>query len=320
NLVLKMDPENLDALKMLSMIYGKLGRNDERAISIYVKILDYGEPPPEIIKILANKLNEEGSGLHGQFRIKIFSRAVEFFPSNEKYWVSLIDLISEELELEPFTKILEAAYEKKIRISVCAEKLAKLAYDKGEIDKALIYAKTVLAHNPYKSEIYNLVGEILIEKGSLEEAKDVLNNALIYDSGNFYAYLNSAKVMHLMKNFPLALKYLERSLNINKYYLPGILLYAEISVERNINLDNAKNALKFVKDIYQSNWEISYWLAVINNLKGDSELALMQIDEALGFELNLESVLLKAEILKQDGKYQEALDFLNQQKDDINAP
>ncbi len=318
-MVLTLDPKNMDSGKMLSRIYAINGRNDERAFAVYKFSFSYGEPLPEVVKILANRAIEKNADLEKDFAIEVLKNAVDFFPSNTKYWSTLIDLLVGEFELEQYADFFERSFKKEIRVADCAEKLAEIFFERKDLDKALFYSVAALNQNPYKSNIYNLMGEIYIIRGDMEKAREVLEKAINYEQNGFAAYVNYANVMYELKNAPLALANLEKALKINSYYLPAVLKYASIAAEKNAELEKAKEYLRFIKEIYQKNWSIPYWLSVLNKKLGDYDIAVANAKEALEIEKNEEIVLLYSELLWESGNREDAINFLMPYRE-MNSP
>jgi hypothetical protein len=105
--------------------------------------------------------------------------------------------------------------------------------EKGRFNEAKPILKKLIDINPYNSEYNRIMGQILSEEGSQDEAIDYLIDALRLNSKNGWALLMMGNIFAKFKNdIPTALKYYDQALvaNVNDFISltnVGYLLFQE---------------------------------------------------------------------------------------------
>ena len=307
--LIDIDSNNIDALKILALIYSRKGRSDDKAMHIYVKSYQNGSNSPEIVRLLSNRFLEMTDFGDIEFTIKVLSKAVEYFPSKEKYWNLLLTLLVEHARTSEYKQIFEEAFEKKIKPILCAKQLAIINFDNNNYDNAILYCNNVLMGDPYDSQIYYVMANIHFIKENYKEAKEKIEAAITYSPDNFNNYFLYAQIMEKIGNIPLALYNLEKTLEINGYHLPSAINYARIAYENKVNLKRSIEFLKKIRDIYPNSWEIPYYMGMIFTEEKDLELAEVFAKESLDIEENEDNGLLMANIIEANNE-KSAIKFL----------
>ncbi len=100
-------------------------------------------------------------------------------------------------------------------------RVAELYTRRGEYQKALSFAQKALENSMYDPEANYIYGLISRRLGSLVEAKEALGWAARSMEFRSAAYLQLAEIVFVEKNFDLAARYAQRSIDFNKYNSGG---------------------------------------------------------------------------------------------------
>lgn len=121
--------------------------------------------------------------------------------------------------------------------------IAKSHSDKGETGKAVENYEQLLKYDASCSSAWSNLGLIYHEAGRVADAKYALNQALLYNPENPYAYCNLANVLYKNGEFEAAKNLALKGFELNNQ-LPAI---ASITALCYASLGDAENARKFCK-------------------------------------------------------------------------
>ena len=121
--------------------------------------------------------------------------------------------------------------------------IAKSYKDKKQIQKAIEYYELLLKHDASCSTAWSNLGLIHHEAGRAAEAKYALNQALLYNPENAYAYCNLANVLYRNGEFEAAKNMGLKSLQLNNQLSSS----ASITALAYASLGDEENARKYCK-------------------------------------------------------------------------
>ncbi len=121
--------------------------------------------------------------------------------------------------------------------------IAKSYKEKGQIQKAIEYYERLVKTDASNSTAWSNLGLIHHEAGRVGEAKYALNQALLYNPDNAYAYCNLANVLYRNGEFEAA-----RNMGLKSFQLNNQLSSAaSITALAYASLGDEENARKFCK-------------------------------------------------------------------------
>ncbi|MBN1064025.1 glycosyltransferase [Clostridium botulinum] len=135
----------------------------------------------------------------------------------------------------------------KIRLRKIKEKIEGLIYN-NNLDEAMHFLEQLQKIDSGDSDLYSMQAVILIMKNKLNEAEDVLKEALIIDNTNFDLNYNFAYLCELKQNYKESIRYYNKALNIcinSKQKEELILIIKDISIKYNITYVKDKEKLVF---------------------------------------------------------------------------
>ena len=188
NEVLKVEPNNLDALYLLG-IASYQGKKLDKAELLLRKALEI-KPLPDIYKALADVSVDKGS----------FEQAIMMYQS--------------AVSLDP--EYYEGYY-----------KLALIFHKLDQPDEALVYYERALVGMQDSAEIYNNIASILSTKGKIIEAINYYKKSLYFNPENFNAYFNLGNLYRSIKEYKQAIECFHKNIELNPsdseaYYCIGV--------------------------------------------------------------------------------------------------
>jgi tetratricopeptide (TPR) repeat protein len=208
--ILKVEPDNIDALRMLGGICYQLGDFDNAIIYIKKEI--------EIAPSNAIAYNNLGLVLQAKGvlteAINCFRKAVTLSPRVPDVYYNL------GLACQNAGQIDEAImnYQKAIQIEPglieAYNNLGVLLRAKGRLDEAIAWCRKALRMNPSNANIYNNLGLSLKDKGNIDEAIANYQKAINLNPDFAGAYYNLGIVLRNKGQFEESINYFQKAIQI----------------------------------------------------------------------------------------------------------
>ena len=209
--ILKIQPDNVDALHFLGILKYQLGNYDS-AIECIEKVLQRNPNDPDAYYNLG--LAFKGKG-HLDKAIACYQKALQFNPDFANAHYNLGTALQEKGQYDEAITHYQKALQLDPNLSGVYYNLGIISQDKGQIDEAITYYQKALQLNPNLSDAYNNLGLSLREKGQLDEAITCYEKALQLDPYYADAYSNLGNVFREKGQPNDAITYYQKAIELN---------------------------------------------------------------------------------------------------------
>jgi len=209
--ILRVKPNNIDAIRFLEMICCQLGDFDD-AIGYIKKEIQLTPSNADVYYKLGTVLRAKGlfSGA-----IDYFRKAITLNPHSPEAYYNL------GLALENTGQLDEAIlnYQKAVQIEPglveAYNNLGILLSAKGRLEEAITHFQKAIRINPNCADIYNNLGLALKDKGNVDEAIINFKKAFILNPALAVAYFNLGVALQDKRQLDEAINFYKKALQIN---------------------------------------------------------------------------------------------------------
>jgi len=196
--ILKVQPDDADALHLLGIIYYQLNNYDV-AIQYIRKALQFSPSDPDAYYDLGNALHEKGELDEA---ITYYQKALHFDPNFIEAYNNLGFALQDKGQLDEAITCYQKALQLNPNYTQAYNNLGYAFYLKqGQLDEAITCYQKALQLNPNYAEAYNNLGLALQEKGQLDEAITCYQKAIQHYPNFAEAHWNMALALLLSGNF-----------------------------------------------------------------------------------------------------------------------
>ncbi len=307
NLILTKDPEYIDALNAKGYVLMNIGEY-EKALECFNRALDLN---PDYIRVLYNKatlLQERGIEEAENIFDNILSRKDEDADLfNYKGWALLLKQEDENAK-KWFLKALFLDRNNVIYLRSLGYVYALLE----DFNKSMEFYNKALKINPNDPDTLQNKSLTLFFKGENEKAIKCIKKVLNINPYHFYSLILLGQILNQKEEYQKALKTFVNASKINPnalspLYLKGDTLRFLGEYKKAINV--YKNALKINEKSPESLNGIGHCLILLNNLKE----GIKYLDRVLSFDSSFHDAwAMKGAVLYDEKKFQEALECFNE--------
>ena len=162
----------------------------------------------------------------------LVNELIELVPGNLAYQLLKVEVLIRLQQFQDAQKINSIVLAANLDIFSAKYNQANLYYLKKEYQQAHTYAENLLKENAYSFRLYVLQGNILLSLGKLEKAKDKFTSAKLFNRENVIPYEKIISIYQTLKDFPSALKELDRLQKSHFLDPKYILLRANIYIQQ----------------------------------------------------------------------------------------
>ena len=208
--VLKLSPNDVDAMNNLGLICQKNGKLEE-SITYLRKALTIRPNFAECHNNLGNALKEK---VNLEEAMTSYRSALKYKPDYAECYTNLGAVLQEQGKLDEAITSYQTALKYKPNFAECYYNLGNALKVKGKLDEAVISYRTALKYKPEYAECYYNLGITLQEKRKLDEAITSYRTALKYKPEYAECYNNlgivlqeQGKLDEAIISYKTALKY-----------------------------------------------------------------------------------------------------------------
>jgi len=310
------EPNNAEPYLWLGYIYTRLSDYKNAGLSF---LEGYNKNPKFYQKKeFEKKLSISGQNLinFDQFLIAIMNSAIQFY--NEENYENAIKISEFIINIDPNNanayQILSSSYQilaqkekdenKKLEFLNKSRKLLETYNEKNPNDPKAKYFLSLFYYDDAQNSL--LKNDTTNYKENLKKAKQILESAIKIDSTKPEMFFQLAEINFELGNYNDAILNYEKSL---KYDSTKFETYYNLSISyiKVKNYDLAlKNLLK-ANEIKPNEYQVLYFISLLNFEKKNYKDALNWIEETISVKETSEAYELKANILKELKRNEEAL-------------
>jgi len=209
--ILKKQPENVDVLHMLGVVYSDLG-NYELAIKHIKKALHYNPTNYHAYYNLGNAFRDNRQP---EEAIESYQKTIQLNP----YFVDAYYNLGILLQDSGFLEEAILQYRKALKLNPnfynSYYNLGNVLRGKGLLDEAMVCYQKVIQLNPEFAGAHCNLGNVLHEKGKLDEAITHYQKALQLNQNLAEVYNNLGNVLHDSGHFEKALTCYQKAIQLN---------------------------------------------------------------------------------------------------------
>lgn len=275
NQVLQTEPENLDALELISLAnHAKGDTKSYKAVSDQILAADPNNPAANIQKAEDYVMNKKY-----KLARQSYQKALKGDPENEDAMFGYAQMSYYTDDLKTATAYFQKLLDKNPHNAAALAYLGKIAYDDENYLRATNYVKEALKYDPENYDYWLNYGTYLRYQGKFEEAAKAWNKAVEIDPTYFLAYAYLAGSYDDLGKFDLALENYHKVIETNPKYFyayesAAILAYHNKNYEDAIRLFNSAYS-------YSDHWSYALMIAAcyfkLNNSQGAKKVIAAQL-------------------------------------------
>jgi tetratricopeptide (TPR) repeat protein len=305
---LKKDPQNLTARKLA--VLSSLEEGDQqKMLENLTVILDNDAAGFESAVLeLAAALQSEG-------KMQVIYDALEALAAKRPNHATVYYLQSIIAMQMKNQEVAEKKIEQTLKLQPDWDKAlafqAQIAVMSGDLPKAVVYLRSVHQKYPDNQKISKMLTQLLIKTGEYEEAGKVYQQLVEKDPKDFESWLALALVNIQLDRESEAEEILKKLLNEDEWRDQARFYLGKLEEKR----DNYKKALNWYDQVREEPFNFEAGVAAINLLAHDKQydeaVSRLQIMQDSFPKEKVRITLMKAELLNQQKRYQEAYDELS---------
>ena len=209
--VLLLDPTNADAYYNLGIAFERKGQLD-KAITCYQKTIELTPSSADAYNNLGLILQEKGQLDEA---ITSYRRALQLNPNYFYAYYNLGNALKRKGQLDKAITCYQKTIELNPSSADAYNNLGSALQEKGQLDKAITCYQKTIELNPSLADAYNNLGTALQEKGQLDEAITSYQRVLQLDPNYIVAYNNLGLALQEKGQLDEAITSYQRALQLN---------------------------------------------------------------------------------------------------------
>ena len=306
NEVLKLDSQNLEALKNLGINYFLTDNLDE-ALSCFIKFKQLNEDDATVRYYIGSiyTLNGAMNMAVDEFK-KVIALREEYVDAYHSLAMIYISMKNNNAAIEVLKQAL--LYDDKDPQTI---KLLASAYlNNKEDEEAFKILQEALKKGIQNPDIYNMMGSSFVVKEQPQEGLIYFQKALDLEPDDYTAIISCALIYGIMLNFEKALEYHKKALEL---FPTNMELQINAAIDWYVNgyLDEAKQLMLEVLRVDPNEARAIYQIALIYYELYDYDSALLYLKKIIQIN-NSDVINLKmAEVYADMGEYDKAYDIMD---------
>lgn len=213
----------------------------------------------------------------------LVNELIELVSGNLAYQLLKVEVLIRSHQLQEAQKVNNIVLTANLDIFSAKYNQANLFYLKKEYHQAYTYAENLAKENTNSFRLYVLQGNILLSLGKLEEAKDKFTTAKLFNRENVIPYEKIINIYQTLKDFPSALKELDRLQKSHFLDPKYIQLRASIYIQQNAQEHAAEQYAKLYSIWNEDHQQLLYLgqQQRVAKIYDDAETSLLRALELL---------------------------------------
>ncbi len=237
-------------------------------------------------------------------------RALELSQDSPEVKCFKAEILSQKNEPAEAAALLTSVIQGGQNSDLAAVTLGDIFFKDKNFEKALEQYDLALAKNPANIEAIASKALVLIEKGKMKEAFELIKHYDESGTDNPKIHLAMAKISKANKNRVKEEEELTKAIANDKFNRESYLMLAMLKMEQG-NAGEAERNLFRILEIDPNNGEALYYRAYIKLSMGQTDEGRQLLEQAIKADPSFSlSYTLKSNILLKEGKLEEALDLL----------